>query len=59
MTSATIDESRSAPAASGVPSFGESSHAPEGIDQRQRPGLPERGHGTLVELAGPGHVEPR
>ena len=31
MTSATIDESRGEPAASGVPSLGDSSQAPEGI----------------------------
>ena len=31
MTRATIEESSSAPAASGVPSFGESSHAPDAI----------------------------
>ena len=59
MTRATIEESSSAPAASGVPSLGMSSHAPEGMIRASACDSPEGGGGPLVEVAGPGHVEPR
>ena len=53
-------ESRSEPAASGVPSFGvQQPAAPEGITRARADDSPERGGGALGEVARPGDVEPR